>query len=51
MLFIHTLILFINFGDLISFQTGLTIGISTCLKGYQIPKINKEDKRMNKQHK
>ena len=31
MLFIHTLILFINFGDLISFQTGLTIGISMFL--------------------
>ena len=31
MLFIHMLILFINFEDLISFQTGLTIGISMFL--------------------
>ncbi|MDM8363901.1 DUF1648 domain-containing protein [Bacillus thuringiensis] len=31
MLFIHMLILFINFGDLIFFQTGLTIGISMFL--------------------
>ena len=31
MLFIHMLILFINFGSMISFQTGLTIGISMFL--------------------
>ncbi|HDR7792364.1 TPA: DUF1648 domain-containing protein [Bacillus luti] len=31
MLFIHMLILFINFGSFISFQTGLTIGISMFL--------------------
>lgn len=31
MLFIHMLILLINFGDFIFFQTGLTIGISMFL--------------------
>ncbi|HDR6310917.1 TPA: DUF1648 domain-containing protein [Bacillus cereus] len=46
MLFIHMLILFINFGSMISFQTGLTIGISMFLfmlsKGFK--KVKSTDK-------
>ncbi|MED2015520.1 MULTISPECIES: DUF1648 domain-containing protein [Bacillus cereus group] len=40
MLFIHMLILFINFGSMISFQTGLTIGISMFL--FMLSKLFKQ---------
>ncbi|HDR6315970.1 hypothetical protein COJ27_24630 [Bacillus cereus] len=47
MLFIHMLILFINFGSMISFQTGLTIGISMFLfmlsKGFKKVKSTEKD--------
>ncbi|HDR7784155.1 TPA: DUF1648 domain-containing protein [Bacillus wiedmannii] len=47
MLFIHLLILFINFGSMISFQTGLTIGISLFLfmlsKGFKKVKSTEKD--------
>lgn len=46
MVFIHMLILFINFGSRIAFQTGLTIGISMFLfmlsKGFKTVKSTKK---------
>ncbi|MED0994338.1 DUF1648 domain-containing protein [Bacillus mobilis] len=47
MVFIHMLILFINFGSRIAFQTGLTIGISMFLfmlsKGFKTVKSTEKD--------
>ena len=52
MLFIHMLILFINFGSMISFQTGLTIGISMFLfmlsKAFKKCRVRKRSNQIKK---
>ncbi|WP_002149690.1 DUF1648 domain-containing protein [Bacillus cereus] len=47
MMFVHILILFINFGSIISFQTGLTIGISMFL--FMFSKVFKKVKDREKE--